>query len=90
MKVLTLLGAAALLGLSHLPAQAGYGAPFCARVNGGAFSGAYDDCSYMSFEQCRISTIGVGGFCVQNPYYAWRGDPYAADVAPRRRPPRYR
>ena len=56
-------------------AEAGYGAPVCARVNGGAHMGAYDDCSYFSFEQCRIDRIGIGGFCVQNPYYVWAEEP---------------
>lgn len=75
MKALALLGAVAVLGLAPAPANAGPGAPFCARVNGGAFLGAYDDCSYASFEQCRMSIIGIGGFCVQNPYYVGRAEP---------------
>jgi hypothetical protein len=85
MKTIVLMGAAALLTLSALPAQAGYDAPFCRRVNGGAWTGAYDDCSYRSFEQCRMSAVGVGGFCVQNPYFA--GAPYPRGREVRRRPP---
>ena len=81
MKALVLLGAIAVLGLVQAPANAGPGAPFCQRVNGGYPHGAYDNCSFASFEQCRMSIIGIGGFCVQNPYYVWRSEPR------RRRPP---
>jgi hypothetical protein len=75
MKKFVILGALAILALTDGPAQAGPGAPFCRRVNGGAWQGAHDDCSYFSFEQCRMSSIGVGGFCVQNPYYARVAEP---------------
>ena len=75
MRTFAVLGALAILVLSEVAAQAGPGGPFCRRVNGGARAGAYDDCSYFSFEQCRMSSFGVGGFCVQNPYYAMRGEP---------------
>ena len=85
MKVVALLGAVAFLGLAQVPASAAPGAPFCARVNGGFPQGAYDDCSYASFEHCRMSIIGIGGFCVQNPYYAWRGEPRVRRTAPRHR-----
>lgn len=36
--------------------------PWCLQFRSGA-----QDCSYHSFEQCRVSSSGVGGVCVQNP-----------------------
>ena len=40
-----------------------YCSPWCLeRRNGG------QDCSYHSFEQCRVSQSGLGGSCVRNPF----------------------
>ena len=40
-----------------------YCSPWCLQFRSGT-----QDCSYNTFEQCRVSSVGVGGFCVQNPY----------------------
>ena len=40
-----------------------YCSPWCLDFRSGA-----QDCSYRTFEQCRVSSLGVGGICVQNPW----------------------
>jgi hypothetical protein len=55
-------------------AQAGYGSrvQWCVRAYDGA-----DDCSYLTFEQCKTAVWGTGGSCVINPrYVAYPDRPY--------------
>jgi len=52
----------AALCLSSLGARAG---SWCASFGTG-FSGT--NCSFNSFEQCRATLSGIGGFCRPNPY----------------------
>jgi len=62
-----LIGAAALLVSADVAtaqdySSSGYCSPWClSRRNA-------QDCSYHTFEQCRVSGLGVGGSCVQNPF----------------------
>ena len=60
--------AAALLGETEISnAQSSSSYPWCAiygRRGGGAMS-----CYYTSWEQCRTTMLGIGGNCVQSPYY---------------------
>jgi len=60
--------AAALLGEMQISsAQSPYSYPWCAiygRRGGGAMS-----CYYTSWEQCRTTMLGIGGNCIQSPYY---------------------
>jgi hypothetical protein len=42
--------------------------PWCIRHGGGMM-----DCTYYTFEQCRASASGVGGFCTPNPALQWQG-----------------
>ena len=60
--------AGALLGEMQIcSAQSPYSYPWCAiygRRGGGAMS-----CYYTSWEQCRTTMFGIGGNCVQSPYY---------------------
>jgi hypothetical protein len=61
------------------PAQALWGwqpGPWCAYYSGGGGT----DCGYFSFEQCRATIFGVGGYCGPNPNF----------VPPPAGPPRYR
>jgi hypothetical protein len=74
--------AAALLGEIHTSsAQSPYSYPWCAKImtRDGMLS-----CRYNSWEQCHART-GVGGVCVQSPYY-YSASP-GASVSPRRRQP---
>ena len=40
--------------------------PVCLRVYGPI---RYDECRYVSIEQCRPSASGIAGQCVTNPWY---------------------
>lgn len=40
--------------------------PVCLRVYGPV---RYDECRYVSIEQCRPSASGIAGQCVTNPWY---------------------
>jgi hypothetical protein len=56
---------AALLGnIRAASAQSAYSYPWCSVRNRGAMS-----CYYTSWEQCRASLSGIGGNCVNSPYY---------------------
>jgi hypothetical protein len=43
--------------------SSGYCTPWCLTFPSGG-----QDCSYNTFEQCRISSQGVGGSCQTNPF----------------------
>lgn len=43
--------------------SAGYCDPWCEQGAGLGLS-----CTHHTFEQCRISTLGVGGHCYENPF----------------------
>jgi len=62
---------AALLGETQFGnAQSPYSYPWCAiQPGGGEGSGGSISCYYTSWEQCRTTMLGIGGNCVQSPYY---------------------
>ena len=78
--------AAGLLGEMQLSnAQSPYSYPWCAiygRRGGGAMS-----CYYTSWEQCRTTMLGIGGNCVESPYYHAQSTllPHRSVVKPRHR-----
>ena len=53
-----------------------YCSPWCLQGRRGG-----QDCSYNTFEQCRVSQSGVGGSCVRNPVLS-----QCARKPPRRQP----
>ncbi|MGO3932866.1 DUF3551 domain-containing protein [Rhodopseudomonas pseudopalustris] len=55
---------AALLVVAEASAQSS--APYCLHVYGPI---TYDDCSYISMEQCRPSAVGRPAACMVNPFY---------------------
>jgi hypothetical protein len=63
--------AAALLGETQISnAQSPYSYPWCAILPGaGSGSGGAMSCYYTSWAQCRTSMFGIGGNCVESPYY---------------------
>jgi hypothetical protein len=63
--------AAALLAETRAGnAQSAYSYPWCAILPGaGSGSGGAMACYYTSWEQCRTSMSGIGGNCVESPYY---------------------
>jgi hypothetical protein len=62
-----LIGVALLISGETASAQdytsSGYCTPWCLTFRSGG-----QDCSYNTFEQCRVSSQGVGGVCMQNPF----------------------
>jgi hypothetical protein len=69
------LGAAMTLSLSASAAHAD--GSRCAQYSGRAGG---TNCGFHSFEQCRATVSGIGGFCQRNPFAA-----YGAAREPRRR-----
>jgi Protein of unknown function (DUF3551) len=72
MRIAFLVAATAAAMLFDLrPVQAYYGnGPWCAVQNLG-FGTVTQNCSMLTFEQCRLETIaGNRGFCIPNPYWA--------------------
>jgi len=37
--------------------------------------GGGTNCGFHSFEQCRATVLGIGGFCTRNPFSAYRVEP---------------
>jgi hypothetical protein len=50
------------------PARAETDYPFC-KSGGGEEGMAYIRCDYATYAQCQATTSGMGGSCVQNPFY---------------------
>ena len=69
--------AAALLGETQISnAQSSYSYAWCAILPGaGSGSGGAMSCYYTSWEQCRTSMSGIGGNCVESPYYHAQSTP---------------
>jgi Protein of unknown function (DUF3551) len=66
--------AAALLGKTQISnAQSPYSYPWCS-LGGGKDSNALS-CYYTSREQCRTTMLGIGGYCVESPYYHAQSTP---------------
>jgi Protein of unknown function (DUF3551) len=62
---------AALMGETQISnAQSPYSYPWCAVYFGDSNGlGGAMSCYYTSWEQCRTTMLGIGGNCVQSPYY---------------------
>ena len=60
--------AAALLGATQVSnAQSPYCYPWCAL--GGPKNSNALSCYYTSWQQCMTTQSGIGGLCVESPYY---------------------
>jgi hypothetical protein len=55
---------AVLAGAAPCRAEMVY--PWCANY-GGHIGGT--NCGFTSFEQCRVTVLGTGGYCERNPWY---------------------
>jgi hypothetical protein len=84
-STLALLGA---LTLSPMLSTASHADPYrwCAEYAGGNRGGS-TSCYFVTYEQCRASVSGVGGFCRQNAFFDDRPvrTPEDRDYRPRRR-----
>src|SRR6266508_6426433 len=54
--------------------------PWCAQYS---TKGGARNCGFTTWEQCRATVSGIGGYCIENPFYQ-----PAADPAVRRKPRR--
>jgi uncharacterized protein DUF3551 len=61
-----LAGAAVLAGLASARAQSAYDYPWCAMYTNKSGAQA---CYYTSREQCMATMRGIGGTCIESPYY---------------------
>jgi Protein of unknown function (DUF3551) len=75
--IVLLIIAAALLGKTQVSsAQSPYSYPWCAiYFSGGNFGGGSRSCYYTSREQCMTTMSGIGGNCVESPYYHAQSTP---------------
>jgi hypothetical protein len=73
-------GCALALGLAPtLSTDARAQGRWCAESGG---RGAYQNCGYYTYQQCREAVSGVGGFCRPNSYpeaYGGMGAPYGGN-----------
>jgi hypothetical protein len=84
--IVLLIIAAALLGKTQVSnAQSAYSYPWCSL--GGARDSNALSCYYTSREQCRTTMSGIGGNCVESPYYHAQSTllPHRSVVKPRHR-----
>jgi hypothetical protein len=66
----TLLGATLLGAIQPSYAQSAYDYPWCAVYTNRSGAQA---CYYRSYAQCMATMQGIGGYCIESPYY--RGEP---------------
>jgi Protein of unknown function (DUF3551) len=53
-------------------AQSAYSYPWCLKGGRGGMS-----CYFTSYQQCRATLSGRGGFCMRSPYYHGPPSPWA-------------
>src|SRR5260370_36503022 len=78
--------AAAVLGETQIGnTQSAYSYPWCSL--GGTRNSNALSCYYTSWEQCRTTMSGIGGNCVESPYYHAQSTllPHRSVVKPRHR-----
>ena len=68
-------------------AQSPYSYPWCAIYFGDQGLGGAMSCYFTSWEQCRTTLLGIGGNCVESPYYRAQPTqlPHYSVVKPRQR-----
>ena len=69
MRNLFPVAALAALGLlpGTTPATAEVLYPWCAQYGG--WDGGGTNCGFSTYEQCRATVSGIGGYCQENPMY---------------------
>ncbi len=78
---LALAGGALMGGISHAHAD-----PYrwCA-VYGGGDMGGGSNCGFITWEQCRATIMGMGGFCEPNQFYDGKSYDQAEPIRRRKR-----
>jgi hypothetical protein len=73
--VLFVVATALLSKMQVSNAQSPYSYPWCAIYLGGTGSPGAMSCYYTSWEQCRTTMLGIGGNCIESPYYHGQATP---------------
>ncbi len=81
LAILALAALGLLVGLPPGNAEVLY--PWCAQYS----RGGSRNCGFTTWEQCRATVSGVGGYCIENPFYVaarrdWRTAPGPAAYRP--------
>ncbi len=81
-----LFALAALAALDVVTPTAGQAEPYpwCAQYTGGRGGGGRN-CGFATFEQCRATVSGIGGFCEPNLFYTGRAERPVRHTRKRRR-----
>jgi len=58
---------------------------WCANYGGGFDDGGFQNCYFMTLEQCQAAVSGVGGYCSPNQFYDGRPVTTPEDLKPRQR-----
>ena len=86
---LLLAGLGAILLGSLTPAasqvRSPYSYPWCAMYNNSAGPGGARSCYYDSYQQCMRTLSGIGGLCVESPYFHGPSGPAPRAMPTRRR-----
>ena len=72
-----------IVTLASRPAVAETIHPWCVHYS---MNGEVTNCGFVSWEQCRMTAAGAGGFCAQNPFYVAAHPAAKANPATKRRP----
>jgi hypothetical protein len=79
---------AALMGPTDLAsAQSPYSYPWCSRQPSAQSDAT--SCYFTSYQQCRTTILGIGGYCYQSPYYHASAPAFGQAAATPGRPRRY-
>jgi len=65
----SLVVAALMASASTGHAQSAYDYPWCAVYTGHRGPGGAMSCYYRSYSQCMATMSGIGGYCIESPYY---------------------
>jgi uncharacterized protein DUF3551 len=66
MRILALaVSALVAASLAQRPAAAAFNLPWCAQYSDRS---GIRSCAFYTFQQCRATVSGVGGYCFQNPW----------------------
>jgi hypothetical protein len=72
MRTIPLLAAIAFTALTLSATGSRADGTWCAQYS---TRGGATNCGFYSFEQCRATVSGIGGFCRRNPFAAYAAEP---------------
>jgi hypothetical protein len=69
---LAVMAVAALTGSAHDASQAQFNKRYCTFGGSDDSGGGLPDCSFNTWEQCRMTASGLARYCGENPH--WKPD----------------